>query len=130
MAVSGSGMGGPLRRTRTGIRPFSMAKYSRVSGPSGSLDTGVSSCRLDSDDEVQFVTIMTFDSLQPVIDFQGRDSKRCHVPDAARMVLKGRKRASSHYETVEKREYPAEYFRHRPESPEQAGPAVIATDRA
>ena len=33
-------------------------------------------------DEVEFVTIMTFDSLQNVIDFQGEDYTCCYVPDA------------------------------------------------
>jgi len=44
--------------------------------------------RMDLDDEVEFVTIMTFDSLQNVIDFQGEDYKKCYVPDAAQRVLK------------------------------------------
>ena len=38
-------------------------------------------------DEVEFVTIMTFDSIQNVIDFQGEDYQRCYVPDAAQTVL-------------------------------------------
>ena len=42
--------------------------------------------RMDLDDEVEFVTIMTFDSLQNVIDFQGEDYKKCYVPDAAQRV--------------------------------------------
>ena len=33
-------------------------------------------------DEVEFVTIMTFDSLQNVIDFHGEDYTCCYVPDA------------------------------------------------
>ena len=44
--------------------------------------------RRDIGDEVEFVTIMTFDSLQNVIDFQGEDYTRCYVPDAAKLVLK------------------------------------------
>ena len=35
--------------------------------------------RQDHSDEVEFVTIMTFDSLQNVIDFQGPDYARCYV---------------------------------------------------
>lgn len=61
--------------------------------------------RLDREDEVEFVTVMTFDSLQSVIDFQGEDYKRCYVPDAAQAVLKRWDQESSHYEAVEKREY-------------------------
>jgi antibiotic biosynthesis monooxygenase (ABM) superfamily enzyme len=59
----------------------------------------------DHGDEVEFVTIMTFDSLQNVIDFQGEDYKRCYVPDAARVVLSRWDEESSHYETVEARRY-------------------------
>ena len=44
---------------------------------------GIELFRRDLDDEVEFVTIMTFDSLQNVIDFQGEDYTRCYVPDAA-----------------------------------------------
>lgn len=62
-------------------------------------------CR-DLDDEVEFVTIMTFDSLQNVIDFQGEDYKRCYVPDAARAILSRWDEESAHYETVESRQYP------------------------
>ena len=60
----------------------------------------------DLGEEVEFVTIMTFDSLQNVIDFQGEDYQRCYVPDAARAVLSRWDDVSAHYETVESREYP------------------------
>ena len=56
-------------------------------------------------DEVEFVTIMTFDSLQNVIDFQGKDYSRCYVPDSAKQVLKRWDRRSAHYETIESRKY-------------------------
>ena len=61
--------------------------------------------RMDSGDEVEFVTVMTFDSLQNVIDFQGEDYKRCYVPDAAQKVLKRWDQVSAHYELIETREY-------------------------
>ena len=61
--------------------------------------------RMDLDDEVEFVTIMTFDSLQNVIDFQGEDYQKCYVPDAAQKVLKRWDQRSAHYETVETRNY-------------------------
>ncbi len=61
--------------------------------------------RLDMGDEVEFVTIMTFDSLQNVIDFQGEDYKRCYVPDSAKSVLKRWDQVSAHYETIEYRKY-------------------------
>ena len=56
-------------------------------------------------DEVEFVTIMTFDSLQNVIDFQGEDYERCYVPDAAKLVLERWDQVSVHYELIECRKY-------------------------
>ena len=61
--------------------------------------------RLDLGDEVEFVTIMTFDSLQNVIDFQGEDYTRCYVPAAAKLVLKRWDQVSAHYELIECRKY-------------------------
>jgi hypothetical protein len=61
--------------------------------------------RLEGDDEIEFVTIMTFDSLQNVIDFQGENYTRCYVPDAAQKVLKRWDKESVHYETIEYRNY-------------------------
>ena len=56
-------------------------------------------------DEVEFVTIMTFDSLQNVIDFQGEDYTRCYVPDAAQLLLKRWDQVSAHYDVIEFRKY-------------------------
>lgn len=61
--------------------------------------------RRDLEGEVEFVTIMTFDSLQNVIDFLGEDYTRCYVPDAAQKVLKRWDERSAHYESVEQRNY-------------------------
>ena len=61
--------------------------------------------RRDLDDEVEFVTIMTFDSLQNVIDFQGEDYQRCYVPAAAQKVLKRWDQVSDHYDVKEERVY-------------------------
>lgn len=61
--------------------------------------------RRDNSNEVEFVTIMTFDSLQNVIDFQGEDYTRCYVPDAAQAVLKRWDQVSAHYEVIEVRKY-------------------------
>jgi antibiotic biosynthesis monooxygenase (ABM) superfamily enzyme len=63
------------------------------------------SLRRDLGDEVEFITIMTFDSLQSVIDFQGEDYARSYVPDAARAVLKRWDQVAAHYETIETRRY-------------------------
>ena len=59
----------------------------------------------DLDDEVEFITIMTFQSLQNVIDFQGEDYTRCYVPKEAQAVLKRWDQFSTHYEVVESRNY-------------------------
>lgn len=61
--------------------------------------------RREIGDEVEFVTTMTFDSLQNVIDFQGEDYEKCYVPDVAKSVLKRWDRVSAHYEAIEFRNY-------------------------
>ncbi len=61
--------------------------------------------RREHDDEVEFITIMTFKSLQSVVDFQGEDYTRCYVPLEAQKVLKRWDQLSSHYEVVESRNY-------------------------
>ena len=61
--------------------------------------------RIEREDETEFVTIMTFDSLQSVVDFQGEDYRRCYVPDVARKVLKRWDPESVHYEVIETRDY-------------------------
>ncbi len=66
---------------------------------------GIELLRLDRGEEVEFVTIMTFDSIQNVIDFQGPDYRRCYVPDAAREVLKRWDQTSDHYQVKETRDY-------------------------
>ena len=59
--------------------------------------------RRDLDNEVEFVTIMTFDSLEDVIEFQGKDYEKCYVPVEAQKVLKRWDKLASHYEAIEKR---------------------------
>ena len=66
---------------------------------------GIELLRLDRDSEVEFVTIMTFDSIQNVIDFQGPDYQRCYVPAAAQKLLKRWDQTSDHYEIKETRDY-------------------------
>jgi heme-degrading monooxygenase HmoA len=61
--------------------------------------------RFERQDEVEFVTIMTFESLRNVIDFQGENYNRCYVPEAAQQVLKRWDPESVHYEVVETRTY-------------------------
>lgn len=61
--------------------------------------------RTEHEMEVEFVTIMTYDSLQDVIGLQGEDYKKCYVPDIAQSVLKRWDQEAAHYELVETRNY-------------------------
>ena len=61
--------------------------------------------RRNLDKEVEFITIMTFESLQNVIDFQGPDYEQAYVPDAAQKVLKRWDKTSAHYHVEEARDY-------------------------
>jgi len=49
-------------------------------------------------DEVEFITMMTFDSLQNVIDFQGEDYEAAYVPQEAQQVLKRWDDRCAHYD--------------------------------
>lgn len=57
--------------------------------------------RETADDEVEFTTVMTFDSIDNVIAFQGADYEAAYVPDAARKVLKRWDQRSAHCEVRE-----------------------------
>lgn len=60
--------------------------------------------RRDLDDEVEFMTIMTFDSIEDVIAFQGADYTRAYVPEAAQRVLARWDATSAHYDVAELRD--------------------------
>lgn len=49
-------------------------------------------------DEVEFVTIMRFDSIDAVREFAGEDYEACVVPPSARRILKRYDDRSQHYE--------------------------------
>lgn len=55
-------------------------------------------------DEVEFVTVMWFDSLEAVKAFAGADYQTAVVPPKARAVLKRFDMRSQHYEVRETRE--------------------------
>lgn len=63
---------------------------------------GVELLRRDRTDEVEFVTIMAFDSLDSVVAFQGPDYARSYVPEPARRVLARWDRTAAHYEVRER----------------------------
>ncbi len=54
--------------------------------------------RRDVGDEVEFVTIMSFDSLDAVRDFAGEDYEVAVVPEKARAVLAHFDARAAHYE--------------------------------
>ena len=65
---------------------------------------GIDLLRRAHGDEVEFVTIMWFDSLDAVREFAGPDYEVSVVPPAACAVLKRFDARAAHYETVERRE--------------------------
>jgi heme-degrading monooxygenase HmoA len=54
--------------------------------------------RREIEEEVEFVTIMLFDSLNSVREFAGEDYEAAFVPDRAREVLSRFDEQSQHYE--------------------------------
>jgi len=66
---------------------------------------GIELFRRKLEDEIEFMTVMTFDSLQNVIDFQGENYANAYVPDAAQAVLKRWDKTACHFEAIDKRDY-------------------------
>lgn len=66
---------------------------------------GIELLRRETPDEVEFITMMRFDSLQSVKDFVGEDFERAYVPDKARAVLARFDERSKHYEMRETLNY-------------------------
>lgn len=63
---------------------------------------GIEVLRADDGDEVEFVTIMSFDSLDAIRQFVGDDIEVAHVPEAARQVLSRWDERSRHYRVRER----------------------------
>ena len=59
--------------------------------------------RRNAGDEVEFITVMLFDSLDAVIAFAGPNYEEGVVPPKARAVLSRFDAASQHYEVIETR---------------------------
>lgn len=53
------------------------------------------------DEEMEFITIMKFDSIQSIINFAGKDYENCVVPESAQKVLKRYDKKAQHYELKE-----------------------------
>jgi antibiotic biosynthesis monooxygenase (ABM) superfamily enzyme len=54
-------------------------------------------------DDVEFQTLMWFDSLEAIKAFVGEDSSISHVPEAARAVLSRFDARAAHYEVIDRR---------------------------
>jgi heme-degrading monooxygenase HmoA len=65
---------------------------------------GIHLLRRDLGDEIEFVTIMWFDSIDAVRAFAGEDYEVAVVPPAARAVLSHFDARSQHYEMLAERE--------------------------
>lgn len=61
---------------------------------------GIQLLRRGLPDEVEFVTIMTFDSLKAVQQFAGDDYEKAVVPPEARALLRRFDQRSAHYESI------------------------------
>ena len=59
---------------------------------------GIQLLRRELGEEVEFVTIMTFGSLEAVREFAGEDYEVAYVPEKAREVLSHFDERSQHYE--------------------------------
>jgi heme-degrading monooxygenase HmoA len=66
---------------------------------------GIQLFRRPSDDEIEFITIMWFESWEAVKQFAGEDYERAYVPPKAREVLARFDESSQHYEIREKLDY-------------------------
>jgi heme-degrading monooxygenase HmoA len=55
-------------------------------------------------DEVEFQTLMWFDSLEAIKAFMGDDYSVSHVPPQAQAVLKRFDERAAHYEVIDRRE--------------------------
>jgi len=69
---------------------------------------GIELLRRNLEDEVEFVTLMTFDSIEDVIAFQGEDYARCYVPESAQRVLSRWDERSLHFEVQADHRYDGE----------------------
>jgi heme-degrading monooxygenase HmoA len=62
--------------------------------------------RRERDHDVEFVTLMWFDSLDSVKAFTGEDYDVAHVPPQAQAVLADFDKRSAHYEVLDRRDQP------------------------
>jgi len=75
---------------------FPMIASKKISGY-----RGIQLLRRQLDSEVEFITIMQFDSLAAVKQFAGEDYEKSYVPEKAKKVLSKHDDRSQHYEIKE-----------------------------
>jgi antibiotic biosynthesis monooxygenase (ABM) superfamily enzyme len=66
---------------------------------------GIELYRRAMDDEVEFTTVMSFDSIDNVVAFQGPDYEAAYVPPEAQKLLKRWDARSTHHELRTSRRY-------------------------
>jgi heme-degrading monooxygenase HmoA len=62
--------------------------------------------RRERDHDVEFMTLMWFDTLDAVKAFMGEDYEVAHVPAQAQSVLTDFDEGSAHYEVLDRRDQP------------------------
>ena len=62
--------------------------------------------RREREHDVEFLTLMWFDSLDAVKAFMGDDYEVAHVPAAAQAVLADFDKRSAHYQVLDRRDQP------------------------
>jgi len=62
--------------------------------------------RRERDHDVEFMTLMWFDTIDSVKAFMGADYETAHVPPQAQTVLADFDKRSAHYEVLDRREQP------------------------
>ncbi len=62
--------------------------------------------RRERDHDVEFMTLMWFDTLDAVRAFIGQDYEAAHVPPKAQAVLTDFDKRASHYEVLDRRQQP------------------------
>jgi hypothetical protein len=75
--------------------------------------------RRDRDHDVEFITLMWFDTIDSVKASMGADYETAHVPVRAQAVLAGFDRRSAHYQVLDRREQPYNCPWHRSTFPGQ-----------
>ncbi len=63
---------------------------------------GIQLLRRQLETETEFITIMLFESLDPVKEFAGKDYEKAVVPEKARKVLSRFDQRSQHYNVIVK----------------------------